>query len=123
MEHYVVLDVSLKLTAICIVDRTGKIVRVRSGDDRRIHRQGTGCNCILTSHQHAGTKRDLRRLGFVAEPRSHIRYRSNVGVIEASLEADGAERGKSVRDAEATCGLSVNASLSDYEAWYLRRRP
>ena len=27
MEHYVGLDVSLKLTAICIVDRTGKIQR------------------------------------------------------------------------------------------------
>src|SRR5262250_1884226 len=27
MEHYVGLDVSLKLTAICIVDRTGKIAR------------------------------------------------------------------------------------------------
>src|SRR5438046_3597611 len=27
MEHYVGLDVSLKLTAICIVDRTGKIDR------------------------------------------------------------------------------------------------
>jgi hypothetical protein len=27
MEHYVGLDVSLKLTAICIVDRTGKIER------------------------------------------------------------------------------------------------
>ena len=27
MEHYVGLDVSLKLTAICIVDRTAKIVR------------------------------------------------------------------------------------------------
>src|SRR6266571_6175551 len=27
MEHYVGLDVSLKLTAICIVDRTGKIKR------------------------------------------------------------------------------------------------
>jgi transposase len=27
MEHYVGLDVSLKLTAICIVDRTGKIGR------------------------------------------------------------------------------------------------
>src|SRR5262245_31856424 len=27
MEHYVELDVSLKLTAICIVDRTGKIER------------------------------------------------------------------------------------------------
>ena len=28
MEHYVGLDVSLKLTTICIVDRTGKIERV-----------------------------------------------------------------------------------------------
>jgi transposase len=27
MEHYVGLDVSLKLTAICIVDRKGKIER------------------------------------------------------------------------------------------------
>jgi transposase len=27
MEHYVGLDVSLKLTAICIVDRTGTIQR------------------------------------------------------------------------------------------------
>ena len=27
MEHYVGLDISLKLTAICIVDRTGKIQR------------------------------------------------------------------------------------------------
>jgi predicted NBD/HSP70 family sugar kinase len=27
MEYYVGLDVSLKLTAICIVDRTGKIQR------------------------------------------------------------------------------------------------
>jgi predicted NBD/HSP70 family sugar kinase len=27
MEQYVGLDVSLKLTAICIVDRTGKIER------------------------------------------------------------------------------------------------
>jgi transposase len=27
MEHYVGLDVSLKLTAICIVDRIGRIVR------------------------------------------------------------------------------------------------
>ena len=31
MEHYVGLDVSLKLTAICIVDRTGKIERERDG--------------------------------------------------------------------------------------------
>jgi len=27
MEHYVGLDVSLKLTSICIVDRTGRVER------------------------------------------------------------------------------------------------
>jgi transposase len=27
MEHYVGLDVSLKLTAICVVDQTGSVVR------------------------------------------------------------------------------------------------
>jgi transposase len=32
MEHYVGLDVSLKLTAICVVDRTGKIEREGSVD-------------------------------------------------------------------------------------------
>ena len=38
MEHYVGLDVSLKLTAICIVDRTGKIERegVVASDPERI---------------------------------------------------------------------------------------
>jgi hypothetical protein len=42
MEHYVGLDVSLKPTAVCLVDRTGKIERegVVSSDpesDREIH--------------------------------------------------------------------------------------
>jgi transposase len=38
MEHYVGLDVSLKLTAICIVDQTGKIERegVVASDRERI---------------------------------------------------------------------------------------
>jgi transposase len=38
MERYVVLDISLKLTAICIVDRTGKIERegVASSDPEAI---------------------------------------------------------------------------------------
>jgi hypothetical protein len=34
MEHYVGLDVSLKLTAICIVDRTGKIACAACCADR-----------------------------------------------------------------------------------------
>ena len=40
MEHYVGLDVSLKLTAICIVDEErskGKECFFRSGGDRDIH--------------------------------------------------------------------------------------
>jgi len=49
MEHYVGLDVSLKLTAICIVDRTGKIVRegvvTSDPDDRRIHQIARAACC------------------------------------------------------------------------------
>jgi len=50
MEHYVGLDVSLKLTAICIVDRTGKNRArgsgyIRSGDDRRIHQIACAACC------------------------------------------------------------------------------
>ena len=41
MEHYVGLDVSLKLTAICIIERTGKIEREvwlhLTGGDRDVH--------------------------------------------------------------------------------------
>jgi hypothetical protein len=40
MEHYVGLEVSLKLTAICIIDREDRARRcgcVRPGGDRDIH--------------------------------------------------------------------------------------
>jgi hypothetical protein len=63
MEHYVGLDVSLKLTAICIVDRTGKIERegVVSFDPRRSQHS--------SSHMHhmshgSGSRRDQRRRGY-----------------------------------------------------------
>ena len=41
MEHYVGLDVSLKLTAICVVDQTGSVTRegvvdFRPRDDCRL---------------------------------------------------------------------------------------
>jgi predicted NBD/HSP70 family sugar kinase len=51
MEHYVGLDVSLKLTAICIVDQTGKIERegvVPSDPEARV----------------LGSRLEQRRLGF-----------------------------------------------------------
>ena len=45
MEHYVGLDVSLKLTAICIVDRIGKIERERvvSSDPEAIANSSIAC--------------------------------------------------------------------------------
>jgi hypothetical protein len=51
MEHYVGLDVSLKLTAICIVDQTGKIEREgvvasNPGGNRRIHQ--VACSACRT---------------------------------------------------------------------------
>jgi hypothetical protein len=42
----------------------------------------------------------LSGLGFVAQPRGNIGYRSDGRIIEAPLEADGAERGEAVRDAD-----------------------
>ena len=63
MEHYVGLDVSLKLTAICIVDWTGKIKRegVVSSDPEAIAE-------FIKSHasnvERLGSKRDQRRRGY-----------------------------------------------------------
>ncbi len=37
----------------------------------------------------------------VAEPRSDVGDRADGGIVEAALEADGAEGGKPVRDADA----------------------
>jgi hypothetical protein len=63
MEHYVGLDVSLKLTAICIVDRTGKIERegVVASTPRasrhlssRMRRMSRG----------SGLRREQRRIGY-----------------------------------------------------------
>jgi hypothetical protein len=49
MEHYVGLDVSLKLTAICIVDRTGKIERegVVASDPESIAVRRAGADCFV----------------------------------------------------------------------------
>jgi hypothetical protein len=46
MERYVGLDVSLKLTAICIVDRTGKI----QCDRWTVRKSGFGTNANCRLH-------------------------------------------------------------------------
>jgi hypothetical protein len=56
---------------------------------------------ILNSHQHPRTNQDLPWLGFVAKPRGDIGNRPDGGVVEPPLKADGAKRGKSLRDADA----------------------
>ena len=63
MEHYVGLDVSLKLTAICIVDRTGKIERegVVSSDPEAI---AIFINCMRLMSRGLGSRREQQRLGF-----------------------------------------------------------
>ena len=63
------------------------------------------CHGILNSHQHAGTNEDLPWFGFIAKPRGDIGDRADRGIVEASLKADGAERGKSVGDADAEANL------------------
>ena len=63
MEHYVGLDVSLKLTAICIVDRTGKIERqgVVSSDPEAF---ATFINRMRRMSHGLGSRRAQQRLGF-----------------------------------------------------------
>ena len=63
MEHYVGLDVSLKLTAICIVDRTGKIERegvVASDPEGSRH----SSNRMRRMSRGSGSRREQRRRGY-----------------------------------------------------------
>jgi hypothetical protein len=61
---------------------------------------------ILDLRQHPRTGQDLPGLGFIAKPRGNIGYRANGGIIEAALEADGAERGKPVWNADAKANVA-----------------
>ena len=58
---------------------------------------------VLDLCQYSRADEDLTRLGFIAKPRGNVGYRPDGGVVETSLEADGAQRGEAVRytDAEA----------------------
>jgi hypothetical protein len=58
------------------------------------------CDGALDLRQHPRTNQDLPWLRFVAKTGGDIGYRPYRGIVEAPLEADGAERGKAVRDAE-----------------------
>jgi hypothetical protein len=60
---------------------------------------------ILDLHQHARANENLTGLGLVAKPRGDVRHRANGGVVEPSLEADGAERSETVRYADAEANL------------------
>jgi hypothetical protein len=63
------------------------------------------CHSVLNGHQDAGANEDLPWLGFIAKPRSHIGHRPDSGIVEASLEADCAQRCKPVGDADAEANV------------------
>jgi hypothetical protein len=60
---------------------------------------------ILDLRQHSRADEDLPRLRFIAQPRGNVGYRADGGIIEASLEADGAKRGEAVRDTDAKANV------------------
>ena len=63
MEHYVGLDVSLKLTAICIVDQTGTIER--EGLVASDRRQSPHSSSRMRRMSHgSGLRREQRRHGY-----------------------------------------------------------
>ena len=66
---------------------------------------GLDLHGILDFRQHAGTDEDLSWFGFIAQPRGDVGDSAYGGIIEAALEADGAERGKSVRDSDAEANV------------------
>ena len=74
-------------------------------------------HCILNFHEHARTDENLTRLGFVAKPGGDVRYRADGGIVEASFKADGAERGKAVRnpDAEANVVLEPTPPIGKFK--------
>ena len=60
---------------------------------------------LLDLRQYSGADDDLSRLGLIAEARGNVGDGPNRGIIEAALEADGAERGKAVRYPNAEANL------------------
>ena len=56
---------------------------------------------VFDRHQNARANQNLTGLGFVAQPGCDIGHRPDGGIVEASFETDGAERGMSMRYADA----------------------
>ena len=65
---------------------------------------------VLDLRQHSRADEDLPRLGFIAEPRGDVGHRPDGGIVEASLEADRAERSEAVRNADAEANLVPEAT-------------
>ena len=90
---------------------------MRYGSEYVVSRQGTADalkrkfaywldgHGIFDRHEDARTNQNLTGLGFVAKPGCDIGYRPDRGIVEASLEADGAQGGKSVGDADAEANV------------------
>jgi hypothetical protein len=66
----------------------------------RLNRYG-----IFNCHENARTDQDLTGLSLVAKTRGDIGNRPDSGIIEASFEADSAERGMPVRYADTKADL------------------
>ena len=64
----------------------------------------------LDLHQHSRADEDLTRLCLIAQPRGDVGYRPDGGVVEASLEADGAERREPVRYANTEANVVSQAT-------------
>ena len=60
---------------------------------------------VFDRRENTRTDQDLTGLGFVTKPRGYVGYCADCGIVEAPLEADGAERGKSVRDTDAEADI------------------
>jgi RHH-type rel operon transcriptional repressor/antitoxin RelB len=60
---------------------------------------------VLDRHQNTRANQNLTGLSFVAQPGCDIGHRPDSGIIEASFEADSAERGMPVRYADTKADL------------------
>jgi hypothetical protein len=56
---------------------------------------------VFDLHQDTRADEYLTGLSFVAEPGCHVGHRPNGGIVKTSFETDGAERGMSMRYADA----------------------
>ena len=74
---------------------------------------------VFDRHQNTRANQNLTRLGFVTQPGCDVGHRPDSGIVEASLETDGAERGISVCYANAKADLvdcSGPGSLNRFSA-------